>query len=105
MISLKQINNQLVRPIPIPNEDKRPIKGYDICKEIYSNIFICAKKKSGKTSALFKILKECSNKHTVIVVFCSTLYKDSTWVEICKFFQKKGYDLRLFTSIRRRSID
>ena len=73
MITLKQINKHRVKPIPIPSDlDKRPIKGYDICPEIYSNIFLTAKKKSGKTSALFKIMKECCDKKTIIVVFCST---------------------------------
>ena len=70
MTSLKQINKQVVRAIPIPNEDTRPIKGYDICQEVYANIFLCAKKKSGKTSALFKIMKECADKKTIIIVFC-----------------------------------
>lgn len=76
MISTKRINNQKVKAIPIPDEDKRPIKGFDICEEVYANIFLCARKKSGKTSALFKILKECASKKTIIVVFCSTCYKD-----------------------------
>ena len=57
MISLKQINKQYVEAIPIPDEDLRPILGADIVEEVYSNIFLCARKKSGKTSAVFKILK------------------------------------------------
>ena len=61
MISLKQINKQYVEAIPIPDEDLRPILGADIVEEVYSNIFLCARKKSGKTSAVFKILKECSD--------------------------------------------
>ena len=100
MITLKQINNQRVKPIPIPSDlDKRPIKGYDICPEIYSNIFLTAKKKSGKTSALFKIMKECCDKKTIIIVFCSTIYKDENWIEIRKYFEKKGNDIRCYTSL------
>lgn len=99
MLSLKQINDKVVRAIPIPNEDKRPIKGFDICEEVYANIFLCAKKKSGKTSALFKIMKECAIKKTVIIVFCSTCYKDKNWIQIRKHFDKKGMDIRVFTSI------
>ena len=99
MISLKQINCQYVKPIPIPDEDHRPIKGFDICEEVYANIFLCARKKSGKTSALFKILKECSSKKTIIIVFCSTAYKDKNWIQIRKYFEQKGMDIRVFTSI------
>ena len=78
MISLKKINKQTVKAIPIPNEDTRPIKGFEICEEVYANIFLCAKKKSGKTSAIFKIIKECSNKDTIIIIFCSTMQKTKT---------------------------
>src|SRR5690606_33241545 len=99
MITLKQINNQIVKAIPLPEIDTRPVKGYDICQEIYANIFLCARKKSGKTSALFKILKECASKKTIIVVFCSTCYKDKNWIQIRKYFENKGMDIRVFTSI------
>ena len=95
MISLKQINNQRVKAIPIPDEDTRPIKGYDICEEVYANIFLCARKKSGKTSALFKIMMECVVKKTIIVVFCSTTHKDKNWIQIRKYFGKKGMDIRV----------
>lgn len=99
MISLKQINHQVVKAIPLPDEDTRPIKGYDICEELYANIFLCARKKSGKTSALFKILKECASRKTIIIVFCSTCYKDKNWIQIRKYFEKKKMDIQVFTSI------
>ena len=97
--SLKQINQQYVDAIPILDEDKRPIKGYDICEEIYANIFLCARKKVGKTSTLFKIMKECASRTTIIIVFCSTAYKNKNWVEIRKYFEKKRMDIRVFTSL------
>lgn len=99
MISLKQINNQKVKAIPIPDEDNRPIKGFDICEEVYANIFLCARKKSGKTSALFKIVKECAGRNTIIIVFCSTAYKDKNWIQIRKYFEKKGMEIRVHTSL------
>ena len=73
--------------------------GYDICAEIYANIFLCARKKVGKTSTLFKIMKECASRTTIIIVFCSTAYKNKNWVEIRKYFEKKRMDIRVFTSL------
>lgn len=100
MISLQQINNQHVTPIRTPSSyDTRPIKGADICSELYPNIYLCAKKKSGKTSCTFKILKECVGKRTKIIVFCSTIHKDENWIAIRKYFENKGYDITCFTSI------
>ena len=98
-VKLRQINKQIVRAIPIPNEDTRPVKGFDICEEPYANIFLCARKKSGKTSAVFKIIKECSDRKTVIVIFCSTAYKYKNWIQMRKYFKKKGMDVRVYTSI------
>ncbi len=105
MISLRQINKQKVKAIPIPDEDTRPIKGFDICEEVYANIFLCAKKKSGKTSAIFKIMKGCSNKNTIIYVFCSTVYKDKNWIEIRKYFKKKDMEINVFTSLYENGED
>jgi hypothetical protein len=62
---------------------------------VYAN----ARKKSGKTSALFKIIKECAGKKTKIIVFCSTCYKDKNWIQIRKYFAKKKIDIEVFTSI------
>lgn len=99
MISLKQINDKVVKPIPIPDIDKRPVRGYEICPEPYANIFACAKKKKGKTSVINTILGECSGKKTIIIIFCSTVYKDKNWIQIRRRFEKKGMDVRIFTSI------
>ena len=99
MISLRQINKQIVKAIQLPFDDIRPIKGYDMVPELYSNIFLCAKKKSGKTSACFKIMKGCTDKNTIIYVFCSTIYKDKNWIEIRKHFKSKGIEMNCFTSI------
>jgi hypothetical protein len=44
-------------------------------------------------------MKSCVNKNTVIYVFCSTIYKDSNWIEIRKYFEKKDMEINCFTSI------
>jgi hypothetical protein len=100
MISLKQINNQHVRAIPLPsNLDKRPIKGYDLIEELYANVFLCARKKVGKTTVIYKLIKDCTIKSTVIYIFCSTLFKDEAYIEIRKKIERMGNELHLFTSI------
>ena len=105
MISLKHINKQYVEAIPISDEDLKPIFGADIVEEVYINIFLCAPQKSGKTSAVFKILKECLGRKTVIVIFCSTACKDKNWIQIRKYFKNKDMDVRVFTSIYENSED
>ena len=100
MITLKQINKEYVKAIPIPSAlDKRPVRGGSVCSEVYSNIFLCAKKKSGKTSCTFTIMKRCCDKRTHIIIFSSTLFKDENWLEIVAYFKSKGNPMELFTSI------
>lgn len=89
-ITLTKINNHTVQAIPLPQNDCRPVRGKDLISDCYSNIFLCAKKKSGKTSALFHILKHTAGRDTKIIVFCSTLDKDQNWIQIRKHFEKKG---------------
>ena len=48
-IETKKINDIKINPLPIPKIDTDKIKGSELFPEIYSNIFLIAKKKSGKT--------------------------------------------------------
>ena len=51
-------------------------------------------------------MKECADKKTTkIVIFCSTAFKDEAWIEIIKFFEAKGFDLQVFTSIFEDGVD
>jgi hypothetical protein len=105
-IRLRQINNEYVRRIPIPSAlDTRKVRGGNLIPDIYSNVFLAAKKKSGKTSTIFTIMKKCCDKNCKIIIFCSTLFKDENWIEIVKYFEKKGNDMQLFTSIYEDGID
>jgi len=103
--NLRQINNQQVRAIPLPFEARKPVRGSDVCSEAYANIFCVAKKKSGKSSAVFHLLKECTSKKTTIIVFCSTLYKDKNWIAIRKWIEKRGNPHEFFTSIYQDGED
>ena len=71
MIKVRKVNNEEVKPVQV-QIDTRKVKGMDISTEAYANIFLCAKKKSGKTSAIFHMLKEFAGKDTTIYAFVST---------------------------------
>ena len=101
----RQINSHVVNAVPLQDVDLRPVKGKDICAEAFANIFLVAKKRSGKTSVIFKLLKECSGKNTRIIVFCSTVYKDKNWIGIRSYFEKKGMDIECFTDIYDNGVN
>ena len=100
--SIKRINNEDVKPVKFVEEDKdkRPIAGASLFPEIYSNIFFCARKKSGKTCAIAHIIDKCATKETRIIAFVSTLHRDPTWRAIEHLCDKKGIDFTGYTSIR-----
>ena len=82
-MNFKKINNEVVKEVPLQKEkDTRPIKGSALFPELFANIFLCARKKSGKTSAIFKILQKCCGPKTKIMAFCSTIHKDPSWQTI-----------------------
>src|SRR5690606_21771674 len=82
-ISIKKINNEIVTAVPLSKaEDKRPVLGASLFSEPFANIYLNARKKSGKSSVIYNIIKKCANKNTTVVAFVSTLHKDKNWETI-----------------------
>ena len=102
----KKINNVQVKKVQLHEvEDSRPVKGSALFDEIYANIFLCAKKKSGKTSTIYKIVKECMGKKTKVIAFVSTLHKDKTWKAIRQYVESKGNEFTGHTSLKEDGED
>lgn len=106
MIRLSKINNEKVKAIkPLGGEDERKWKGRKLFDRCDINVFLCARKRSGKTSTIFKILKECCDKNTNIVVFCSTINKDRSWIAMKKHFEEKGIPFVTNTSLYEGGVN
>lgn len=99
MIRSKRINNHKIKPIKVPKVNPDRIKGYSLIPKLYCTMFLCAQKESGKTNAIFKILKECANKKTHIFIVSSTVYNDDNWIEIVKYFEDKDIQVTTTTSL------
>lgn len=106
-IKLKVINDHVVKSIPQYSGagDMRPIRGADLFPELYSNIFCLARKNSGKSTVIFKIIKECITKETKVIMFVSTLYKDSNWIAIRQFLKKHKVEHECHTSLKENGVD
>jgi len=101
MIRTKKISNEVVRPIPRENIPEDRIKGNELFSTLAANIFLLAKKRSGKTSVINKILKKCIDKHTKVFIFASTAYKDDNWKYIIKWLSDKKIDHEIFLTIKK----
>ena len=89
-LQLKKINDIAVKQIIQNKLHKDAVLGYDYFPTLYSNIYICSKRKSGKTTLIYNILKHCTDKKTNVVVFCSTIHRDATYKKILEMLEKKG---------------
>lgn len=99
-MKIEEINNILVKKIPIEKPDDRSILGSDLFPEIYSNIYLSAKKKSGKSTVIYNIIQKCVDKYSSVFVFCSTFQKDLNWIAIKDYLDKKGIPNEFYGSIK-----
>lgn len=107
MISIKKINNEIVHPVKYidEEEDNRPIRGYQLFTELTPNVFCLAKKKSGKSSVVYKIVKGCATTDTTVIVFCSTVDKDKVHKSIRAYCKSKHIPYMKYTSMKEDGID
>ena len=98
MITIEKINNKVVKPVKLNKTENKDIKGGDIAG-LYANIFICARKMSGKTSLINTLLKQFIVKDTEVIIFASTVEIDPTWKQIVKSLEKKGNNVITYPNI------
>ena len=65
----KQINNIHISPVVHLALKEEEIRGYDYFPNLYSNIYGCAKRKSGKSTLIDNILKNCAGRRTNVIFF------------------------------------
>lgn len=96
----EKINNISVKPVVVhDNNESEKIKGYKILPFPFYNLFVCSKKKSGKTSLINTIVKKTSDKRTIFWIFCSTYKIDDSWKAIINFLEERGNKVNAFDSI------
>ena len=85
----EKINDITITPVIVSSLKADQILGYEYFPVLYSNIYICAKRKSGKTTLIYNILKNCTSKKTNVVFFVSTIHRDDTYQKILEMLKKK----------------
>lgn len=105
MISKKKINDITVKPIPLKRINPKDVKGAELFPEIYANIYINARKKSGKTTVLYNTVKHCADQNTTVIIFCSTALKDASYTELQKMMTHKKIPFEVHTSIKDDDAD
>ena len=103
-IGFSRINNKVVKTCPkLRAVDDRPVKGADMFPEIYCNVFLCARKKSGKSTVVYNIVKNCASPDTTVIVFASTVNKDDTYYTIRRYCEVKHIPFIGYASLKDES--
>ena len=92
----KQINDIIIKPVVHLALESHEILGYNYFPTLYANIYICSRRRSGKTTLIYNILKNCVNKRTNVVFFCSTIKRDSTYKLILEMLEKKKVNVMTY---------
>jgi len=85
--------------------DGREVKGKELFEEPYANIYICARKKSGKSVVIENIIKKTIDKNTIVIMFASTLYKDPVLKAIKHYCEQKDIPFYGYTEIKSKGVD
>lgn len=95
-----KVDNIKVKPIIVSDSNSASkFKGSKIIPFEYYNMFICSKKRSGKTSLINTLISKTTDKRTTLWCFVSTVNIDPTWKQIVKNLQDKGYVVNTFESL------
>ena len=93
-ISSEIINKVKIKPI-VNNitEEITEVKGKSLFKNNLCNIFICARKRSGKSSLIGNILMKMADKRTTVIIFSPTHEIDPCWISIKEQLEEKGINV------------
>jgi len=100
MIQESVLNNISIKPLVNGNAiDEKKIKGSAMFPTLHDVVYLCARRRSGKTSVLAEILKKTSDRKTVFWLFVPTSRVDESWKTIIALLESRGNTVNVFDSI------
>lgn len=102
----KKVNNMQIELIPgiKPQTQKDPL-----FEEPYPFILLLAKRKSGKSTVVYNLLKHLlfnkDNKDTVVFFFCSKIYNDPSYESIIRELKSRNINYIIETSFMKKGKD
>lgn len=105
MFRLEKINDIEVKPVKSEQIDPKKILGYQLFPKLYSNILLCARRESGKTTTLKTIIEKCLNTNTKVIIFCSNFRTDKTWIAIRNWLKDKDIEYENHMSIHQMDLN
>ena len=96
MIKENTLNNISIKPLVNANAlDESKVKGGKMFPDPYNVTYLCARRKSGKTSVIAEILKKTSDKKTTFWLFVPTSRVDESWKTIIQLLEDDSWKINL----------
>lgn len=95
---LTKINNESVKELPVKPDYSIPLH-QNMFDNRFPNVFICAKKKSGKTVLLWNIIQKSLTNKSKLILFSSTVHNDIQQTTMIKKYEKRGFDIQVHESL------
>lgn len=101
---IKKRNNVKVEIPPLKTNTKR-FKGDDLFDIQYFCMTLLGKRKSGKTSLIYTLLKKFVTKNTIVLFFVPTFHKDKTYEPIRNFLDKNKISYDSYSSVEEDGVN
>jgi hypothetical protein len=101
---LKKINNNKVE-IPQLDTTKKKYKGDDLFDIQYFCMTLLGKRRSGKSSLIYTLLKKFTTKKTIVLFFVPTFHKDKTYEPIRKYLEKNKITYDAYSSVEEDGVN
>lgn len=88
--------------VPRLSTETTDIPGGSYFPSPFPNVFLLAKKNTGKTTVLFNILRKRAGQGDRVIIFASTHLKDPTWKAIKAMLKDKGVRHTAMTEFRNK---
>ena len=91
--------------IPKTRPNKEKWKGKDLFDIRYWVMAILGKRRSGKSTLIYTLLKDFATKRMIVYFFVPTFWKDDTYRAMRDFLESKGIVFQAYTDIIEDGID
>jgi hypothetical protein len=104
-MNLERVNNSIYVLPKIGSGKNDKWKGKKLLDVRYWVMSILAKRRSGKTTLIFNLIKNFCTKKTIVLFFVPTFMKDDTYRAIRDYLDEKGNQYLHFGSIKEDGVD
>lgn len=104
MFTRKKVNEYKIS-VPRTNNKSLDWKGKDCLDVQYFVMAILGKRRTGKSTLIYSLLKYLASKKTIVIFFCPTFWRDATYESIRNFLDSKNIVYTDFQEVNQNGVN